>query len=539
MNRRLRLPILALATGMLTAPAFGGTANAAPVEGTTTQAAPPATACEADASPNVWDEEFDDIYWEESGTYDPEYAPGAYFSLASDADRITVVVQRQAGRVSINAASGWENVAVLNDDAIDEDSFRVSELEFVAPVDQATTWTYRSVACEIDVDAASSFEAVNRQRIDGGVTYSFDPTRPGTTKYTSLIGLDQDEAQTLAPHRPVTLTGRVTVLDASGADHPQLSAGRTVTIGLTTQQKGTSQPLARTTTDPDGTYSLTVPASWSFSRTLFARVEAEKRKITRTDPDNPGFDYAIMAAAEADERPRLTVKMDKLGYKPLGKTTSWASLSGNRKGSLSYDACRPIEYRVNTKYAPAGALDMIADIHALIARQTGYTFKYLGATKEIPGKKGQSPYARFDQTLTIAWAPEKLVPGLAGSTVGRGGPGWDGAGFIDQGTVVMESGATWIERYPLSERDDLWRSLFAHEVGHAMGLDHVTEVTQIMRSGLTAQHRGVYEAGDLQGLYEQGSQVRGCNPDAIDGSQRSAAARTASQPKRLHWVLRD
>ena len=224
--------------------------------------------------------------------------------------------------------------------------------------------------------------------------------------------------------------------------------------------------------------------------------------------------------------------MDPLGYKPLGSSKAWTYLSSN--GPISYDACKTIDWRINLTGAPTGALSDTQRIIDVIARQTGYAFAYRGQTKEIAFKNGRRDTQPYGQTLTISWASEKQVNLLAGGVVGRGGPGLTINGITGQGAVALDNGP-WLARYPAAERRDLVRTLIAHELGHAFGLDHVVDPNQAMKSGLTMAQRGVFEAGDLQGLYENGAHVRGCGQMERDPELRDASARTDTT---LRWIIR-
>ncbi len=48
-----------------------------------------------------------------------------------------------------------------------------------------------------------------------------------------------------------------------------------------------------------------------------------------------------------------------------------------------------------------------------------------------------------------------------------------------------------------------------HELGHAVGLDHVTDTTQLMNGTATAAGPTTYGAGDLTGLWQVGA-AQGC-----------------------------
>ncbi len=134
-------------------------------------------------------------------------------------------------------------------------------------------------------------------------------------------------------------------------------------------------------------------------------------------------------------------------------------------------------------------------------------------------KKGQDPWAHPDNAdFAIAWAPPSVVPLLAGGTVGRGGASGSGGELYD-GQVAFDSTAN-MGRTP-AERRHNWKIVVLHELGHAIGLGHVTDRRQIMDPGsyrITPQ----YAAGDLRGLAAVGA-ANGCIHDSYRG--RHAAGR--------------
>lgn len=119
--------------------------------------------------------------------------------------------------------------------------------------------------------------------------------------------------------------------------------------------------------------------------------------------------------------------------------------------------------------------------------------------------------------------------------MGRGGPGLAINGITAQGAVALDNGP-WLSQHPAEDRADLVRTLIAHELGHAFGLTHVADPRQVMVSGLRDEHRGVFEAGDLQGLYENGSQVRGCGQQPRDPDFRASSRITPDT--KLRWIIR-
>lgn len=183
---------------------------------------------------------------------------------------------------------------------------------------------------------------------------------------------------------------------------------------------------------------------------------------------------------------------------------------------VRWNPCEAVHYRVNTTAAPAGALADTKVAVARIAHETGLTFVYDGATTAVPTQAGTRAAG-----LTIAWAKRgtgagasDLLPG--GSTLGVGG--WDvsyavGAGgaisgvHIVDGFVVLDTAGNKLPGGFADTRGGTRGELLEHELGHAVGLQHVSDTSQVMNAQLGA-HTSL-GAGDKAGLRKVGK-AGGC-----------------------------
>ncbi|GAB2581046.1 matrixin family metalloprotease [Microlunatus antarcticus] len=184
---------------------------------------------------------------------------------------------------------------------------------------------------------------------------------------------------------------------------------------------------------------------------------------------------------------------------------------------VRWNPCESVHYTVNTTYAPAGALADTQAAVARIAKVSGLTFVYDGPTTTIPTSSGP----RADG-ITIAWARRgtgtgrsDLLPG--GSVLGTGG--WNvtyvttakggavSGVHIVNGYVIVDTAANKLPGGFADVKGGTRGELLQHELGHAVGLNHVKDKSQLMYATLGA-HSSL-GAGDKAGLRKVGKPA-GC-----------------------------
>jgi hypothetical protein len=141
-----------------------------------------------------------------------------------------------------------------------------------------------------------------------------------------------------------------------------------------------------------------------------------------------------------------------------------------------------------------------------VSTATGLTFIADGATSESPSNR-REPYqpARYGDRwapVLIAWVTPAENPDFAADVTGEGGSTPNsrngGPGVYVTGQVELDSRQfTRILRRPTGNETAL--AVILHELGHVVGLGHVTDSSQLMypetRPGITN-----FGAGDLTGL---------------------------------------
>ena len=321
----------------------------------------------------------------------------------------------------------------------------------------------------------------------------------------SLAGAPSTAADTdggtLVSHLPSRTVAPGTRVPVTGTATP---TGRQVLLQARTANGWVT--LGTTKAAADGGFTFAAPTWWVARQVL--RVYAP----ATTD-------------AEALASTTGTLKVTR-GYTPRPGTT-YRHLGGVK---ARWDACQVISYRVNPARMPAGALRDVHEAFRRISAATGLRFSYAGATAYVPYRKGSNA-GPANTDMAIAWATPRQVPGLAGRVLGLGGyaaVGETGSwNRITQGVAVLDSTRRLAAGFA-SHRSTTRGLLLLHELGHALGLDHVDDRRQVMYPVLLPR-AARYAGGDLRGLAAVGA-ARGCFSTS---SSERRVNRTAAPPTYL------
>jgi Matrixin len=182
-----------------------------------------------------------------------------------------------------------------------------------------------------------------------------------------------------------------------------------------------------------------------------------------------------------------------------------------------YDPCRPIHYVIRDQNTPAGGDDAIRLAVAAVSKATGLRFVEDGTTTETPSMKRPAylPVRYGDRwaPVLIAWTNPTEIPDLKGDTAGLGGS-WAYSANTGHGSAYV-SGHVYLDTAELvslqanTHGDVTEKVVIEHELGHLVGLDHVTDPTQVMYP--SSHGMSGYGAGDLRGLAIAGS--GSCHPE--------------------------
>lgn len=193
---------------------------------------------------------------------------------------------------------------------------------------------------------------------------------------------------------------------------------------------------------------------------------------------------------------------------------SYGSLPNGAKPVQRWNPCQTtITYKVNVAAVPSASrstvLNETRSAVAKLASATRITFSYKGTTSEVP-RRGTARTQTAE--LVIAWtSPSRTDYPLTGSTVGYGGFSWAWASrtvsgrttytyATQRGFVVLDTPQAMSQLAGGFGTGARRGNLVMHELGHAVGLQHVTDPAQLMYPALTRSSPNGYAAGDRAGL---------------------------------------
>ncbi len=188
--------------------------------------------------------------------------------------------------------------------------------------------------------------------------------------------------------------------------------------------------------------------------------------------------------------------------------THYAFVMTNADGSpVRWDPCTTITWKANLGSSPAEQARLKAAVHE-VAHDTGLTFSYAGSTRYVPDSV-LIPPSEHAQLVVAFTAPghgparSSMLP--PPPVLGEGGFSADGGDILISSSGAVALNQARLKKMPAKQRYEV----YLHELGHVVGLAHVSDHRQVMYPAITATTPAHYAAGDLAGLAKLGIEA-GC-----------------------------
>lgn len=197
---------------------------------------------------------------------------------------------------------------------------------------------------------------------------------------------------------------------------------------------------------------------------------------------------------------------------PVAKPVEPATVPASRyafQGQLAsglpihWSSCAPITWTYFDEPARPEGLGVVQTALQIVANATGFTFTYVApgnAAKPLWSTIGDPNAPATPAKLQVLFGDARNIPSLVGDSWGNTALYWQpDTGQAQVGYVVVRPDVKY------GTKDFGFRGLglvVLHELGHAMGLDHVASTNDLMYPDLNSVSVTSFAAGDLLGLYK-------------------------------------
>jgi hypothetical protein len=219
----------------------------------------------------------------------------------------------------------------------------------------------------------------------------------------------------------------------------------------------------------------------------------------------------LRPGVDIPSRPPIEAASAPLGRPAIapGGTGGYSFLATHPDGTpVAFDPCRPIHVVVRPNGEPPGGRSLLLSVLGDLSAVTGLQFLDDGLTMEgpDPARRAFQPERYGDRwaPVLVTWSDPAETSMLDARILGRAGPDPFGSGEDERyvsGMAVFNGPELTAQ---LSSGDDAKaRAVLLHELGHLVGLGHVTDPFQVMYD-TNSYPLDRYHAGDLRGLAQLG-----------------------------------
>lgn len=171
----------------------------------------------------------------------------------------------------------------------------------------------------------------------------------------------------------------------------------------------------------------------------------------------------------------------------LAQEEGWQAWGLQPDGSpVRWNPCEPIRWVLDPDHAPEQGREALSLAMARITAVSGLEFEFVGMTDELPDAERslvtEGPDGPRWAPVLISWVPADSIDlplsdmerGVAVPVAVREG----GDRVFVTGQVVLNADKTLLPMF--EDRHASWGAVLLHELGHLVGLDHVSDPEQLM-----------------------------------------------------------